>query len=74
MPSVRSPFCTHSCMTDQMCSRPSRTSASVRRETSFSHTMRAIDRPVSSRRASISVPLVNGCGTGVWSTMAGSSP
>ena len=55
------PRSTHSCITAQMCSRPARTSASVRQDSSLASMTSLIGSPVSRACAE---QLVRRCGTG----------
>ena len=57
----------HSCMTDQVLSRPARTSASGRRTHSFASITWLMRRFWSLQKLSSSVPVRNGYGTGVGS-------
>ncbi len=68
------PLRTHSFMTSQMSSSPSRTSASVRHDSSFSSMIREIDLPVSLQCASSSSPVRKGWATGVESSTIFVSP
>ena len=64
----------HSCITCHRCSSPSRTSASVRHDSSLAIMTPLIGRPVSAHRASSWSPVVNGYVTGVWSGTMTFSP
>ena len=57
---LRHPLSTHSCMTSQRWSRPERTSASVRHDSSLAIITPLIDSPDSAQRSRSWLPVVNG--------------